>query len=89
MKIKFEFIEPGEQPGSSSAIAVIESTAAVRPEFGAAVLVPKLIADAGEQASLRFLDFFTANARNPNTRAGYAGVVATSPAAAVRGRSTR
>jgi integrase/recombinase XerD len=28
--------------------------------------VPKLIADAGENASLRFLDFFTANIRNPN-----------------------
>jgi hypothetical protein len=31
-------------------------------------LVPRLIADAGENASLRFLDFFTANIRNPNTR---------------------
>jgi hypothetical protein len=29
----------------------------------------ELIADAGEHASLRFLDFFTANIRNPNTRA--------------------
>jgi site-specific recombinase XerD len=34
-----------------------------------------LIADAGENASLRFLDFFTANIRNPNTRAAYAVAV--------------
>jgi hypothetical protein len=34
--------------------------------------VPKLIADAGENASLRFLDFFIAKIRNPNTRAAYA-----------------
>ena len=39
------------------------------------MLVPKLIADAGEHASLRFLDFFTANIRNPNTRAAYAVAV--------------
>ena len=39
------------------------------------MLVPKLIADAGENASLRFLDFFTANIRNPNTRAAYAVAV--------------
>jgi integrase len=38
-------------------------------------LVPKLIADAGENASLRFLDLFTANIRNPNTRAAYAVAV--------------
>ena len=39
------------------------------------MLVPKLIADAGENASLRFFDFFTANIRNPNTRAAYAVAV--------------
>ena len=39
------------------------------------MLVPKLIADAGEDASLRFIDFFTANIRNPNTRAAYAVAV--------------
>ena len=37
--------------------------------------MPRLIADAGENASLRFLDFFTANIRNPNTRAAYAVAV--------------
>ena len=39
------------------------------------MLVPRLIADADENASLRFLDFFTGNIRNPNTRAAYAVAV--------------
>lgn len=34
--------------------------------------VPAVIADAGDKAVLRFVDFFTANIRNPNTRAAYA-----------------
>jgi hypothetical protein len=35
-------------------------------------LVPALIADAGDQAPWRYLEFFTANIRNPNTRRAYA-----------------
>jgi hypothetical protein len=35
-------------------------------------LVPALIADAGDQAAWRYLEFFTANIRNPNTRWAYA-----------------
>jgi hypothetical protein len=31
-------------------------------------LVPALIADAGEPAAWRYIEFFTANIRNPNTR---------------------
>jgi site-specific recombinase XerD len=34
-------------------------------------LVPALIADAGEPAAWRYIDFFTANIRNPNTRRAY------------------
>ena len=33
--------------------------------------VPALIPAAGERASLRFLDFFAANIRNPHTRRAY------------------
>src|ERR1700677_4961331 len=33
--------------------------------------LPALIANAGEQASWRFLEFFTVNIRNKNTRAAY------------------
>ena len=35
-------------------------------------LVPALIADAGDQAAWRYLEFFAANIRNPNTRRAYA-----------------
>ena len=34
--------------------------------------MPALIADAGERASWRYVEFFTANIRNPNTRRAYA-----------------
>src|SRR5450755_4073961 len=38
--------------------------------------VPALIAAAGERASLRFLEFFAANIRNPHTRRAYSRAVA-------------
>jgi len=41
-------------------------------EAGTAHLLPALIAHAGEQAAWRYVDFFTANIRNPNTRRAYA-----------------
>lgn len=43
--------------------------------IGGGVLVPSIIASAGEQASRRFIEFFTANIRNKNTRAAYARAV--------------
>ena len=39
-------------------------------------LVPVQIAQAGEEAAKRFIEFFTANIRNPNTRAACARSVA-------------
>ena len=38
--------------------------------------MPALIAAAGERASLRFLEFFAANIRNPRTRRAYSRAVA-------------
>ena len=38
----------------------------------AAHLIPTLISDAGDGASWRYIDFFTSNIRNPNTRRAYA-----------------
>ena len=35
-------------------------------------VVPVLIADLGEEAAWRYVEFFTANIRNPNTRRAYA-----------------
>ncbi len=43
---------------------------------GELLTVPAIIADAGDGAAKRFLEFFTANIRNPNTRAAYAQAVA-------------
>ena len=42
------------------------------PPLPGGALIPLLIADAGEQASWRYVEFFTANIRNPNTRRAYA-----------------
>ena len=38
---------------------------------GRPLIVPAVIAGAGERASKRFLEFFTANIRNKNTRLAY------------------
>ena len=35
-------------------------------------VVPRLVAACGERASWRYVKFFTANLRNPNTRRAYA-----------------
>jgi site-specific recombinase XerD len=40
-------------------------------EAGLAHVLPSLIAAVGDQASWRYIDFFTANIRNPNTRRAY------------------
>src|ERR1700748_3679672 len=55
--------EPNGTPAGSAALAIIEPAAGLP--------VPAMIAGAGERASLRFIDFFTAHIRNPNTRAAY------------------
>ncbi|RIK66090.1 MAG: integrase [Planctomycetota bacterium] len=39
--------------------------------------LPSIVAQAGERASRRFIEFFTANIRNKNTRLAYARAVAT------------
>lgn len=40
------------------------------------LVIPAIIGEAGDGAGRRFLEFFTANIRNPNTRAAYARAVA-------------
>ncbi len=37
--------------------------------------VPKMVSAAGKKASFRFIEFFTANIRNPNTRVSYGRAV--------------
>jgi len=41
-------------------------------KHGGAPVVPAIIAAEGEPASWRYIEFFTANIRNPNTRRAYA-----------------
>ena len=41
-------------------------------ELTAGHLLPTVIGNAGEQAAWRYIDFFTSNIRNPNTRRAYA-----------------
>ncbi len=40
--------------------------------FSANFSVPAIVAAAGDRAGMRFLEFFTANIRNPHTRRAYA-----------------
>jgi len=49
---------------------------AVRTDAGGALVVPDLIHREGPKTAKRFLEFFTANIRNENTRAAYARAVA-------------
>jgi hypothetical protein len=58
-----DFEIPDASPETTTALTIIEPAPALP--------VPVLIAAAGERASLRFVDFFTAHIRNPNTRAAY------------------
>ena len=53
-------------------LPVVVQQAALTTEPGPTHLVPALIADAGEQAGWRYVEFFTANIRNPHTRRAYA-----------------
>ena len=45
------------------------------PDLADRLIVPQLIADAGDRAALRFIEFFTAQIRNPNTRRAYGRAV--------------
>jgi hypothetical protein len=56
----------------TSELIAIPSAAKTAALFPAAELVPALVAAAGERASIRFLEIFAANIRNPHTRRAYA-----------------
>lgn len=47
------------------------SKPSVKISFVGSLQLPRLIADAGDDAIARFLEFFAANIRNPNTRKAY------------------
>ncbi len=56
-----------------------EGTTLVRQQATATrsltTVVPRIVADAGQDAARRFVEFFTATIRNPNTREAYARAV--------------
>src|SRR4051812_11922677 len=51
-------------------LAIVSGAGAVKAT-ASRVIVPALVADAGEQAARRFLEFFAATIRNKNTRMAY------------------
>lgn len=51
---------------------ITPATTGLMTKLPDATLIPALIAHEGDQASWRYVDFFTANIRNPNTRRAYA-----------------
>ncbi len=55
-------------------VAVVTSPVAgsVVPHDGVSRVVPLIVAQAGHTAAWRYIDFFAANIRNPNTRRAYA-----------------
>lgn len=64
---------PADNPPVDRLPAIVGQTpAAVLTALPDAALIPALIANAGDQASWRYVDFFTSNIRNPNTRRAYA-----------------
>ena len=65
----YENLKQGALPQSTE--IVLE-----RPRSDSSMVLPAIIEQAGRNASKRFLEFFTANIRNRNTRAAYARAVA-------------
>jgi hypothetical protein len=72
--INHELIRGGgvisDQPTSQLPATIQQAEVAL--DQRAANLVPALIADLGDAAAWRYVEFFTANIRNPHTRRAYA-----------------
>jgi site-specific recombinase XerD len=64
---------PESEPKSSRQLTVIPNAKAPRisAAVAASIVVPAIVADAGDQAARRFLEFFAATIRNKNTRMAY------------------
>ena len=60
------------EPTKTQLPATVTQAEITSPDLGAAPVVPALIADLGYDASWRYVEFFTANIRNPHTRRAYA-----------------
>jgi site-specific recombinase XerD len=62
--------DPGASPDTGTALTIIQPTAIATSTD--TYIVPALIAELGDQAGWRYVEFFTANIRNPHTRRAYA-----------------
>jgi hypothetical protein len=51
--------------------ATIQQVEVATADQRAVHVVPALVADLGDEAAWRYVEFFTANIRNPNTRRAY------------------
>ena len=58
--------DPGASPDTGTSLTIIQPTALATAND--TYLVPVLIAELGDQVGWRYVEFFTANIRNPNTR---------------------
>ncbi len=65
-------IDPPDAPPAQLPALLPPQRAGTLTPLPAPGLIPALISAAGEQASWRYVDFFTANIRNSNTRRAYA-----------------
>jgi hypothetical protein len=61
-----------DEPPVQLPVIIEPTTLGALTPLPAAHLIPTLIAAAGDQAAWRYVDFFTSNIRNPNTRRAYA-----------------
>ena len=62
------------EPNSSQQLTVVPADKPVRiisRAIAAGIIVPAIVADAGDRAARRFLEFFAATIRNRNTRLAY------------------
>jgi hypothetical protein len=57
--------------GSDNQLPATIQQAEVTSDRRALNVVPAIIADLGDEAAWRYVEFFTANVRNPNTRRAY------------------
>jgi site-specific recombinase XerD len=83
VKAKAEYLFPGTNflgkpcltrpPDQTRQLTVVPAVRAPRISRAvtASIVVPAIVADAGDQAARRFLEFFAATIRNKNTRTAY------------------
>src|SRR5438445_12368936 len=60
------------EPTKTQLPATITQAEITTTDAHTTLVVPALIADIGDDASWRYVEFFTANIRNPHTRRAYA-----------------